>query len=99
MGMKRAVMAVLIIAALGAMGFGVRFGLRHQMELRTKREREARYQAALVSYTNALKPGMKRQEVEDLLRARKVEFRQLCCVEQHQRNKHSWDDLAPIGQE
>jgi len=78
MGMKRVVMVVVTIAALGAIGFAVR---RHTIGLRAEKQREARYQAALLSNTNALKPGMKRLEVEDYLRARGAEFHQMCCVE------------------
>jgi hypothetical protein len=54
-----------------------------------------RTKAAFVSYSQALKPGMTRKDVEDYFRANKVQFSQVCCVEA--RHKHSFDDLIKIG--
>jgi hypothetical protein len=43
---------------------------------------------------------MKRKEVEDYLRTKKVEFRQMCCVDSSELSRrHSWDDLTKIGEE
>src|ERR1700747_2686675 len=39
------------------------------------------------------KPGMARIEVEDYLRAKKLEFRQMCCVDAKEFRKIPWDDL------
>ena len=57
------------------------------------------YQSALHSYAQVLKPGMTRKEVEDYLRANKLEFRQTCCVDMKEYKKGSWDDLVKIGEE
>ena len=44
-----------------------------------KEKREAAYQAKLLSYSDVLKPGMTRKNVEDFLRGKDVAFGQLCC--------------------
>jgi hypothetical protein len=54
-----------------------------------------RTKAAFVSYSQVLKPGMTRRDVEDYFRANKVQFSQMCCVEAT--HKHSLDDLIKIG--
>jgi hypothetical protein len=42
---------------------------------------------------------MTRKEVEDYLRARHINFRQMCCVDVKTFSKGVYDDLAQIGQE
>jgi hypothetical protein len=54
-----------------------------------------RAKAAVATYSQVLKPGMTRKEVEDYLRANKIQFSQLCCVDGS--HKHSFDDLVKIG--
>jgi hypothetical protein len=51
--------------------------------------------AAALSYSEVLKPGMTRKDVEDYFRANKVQFSQMCCLEAS--HKHSFDDLIKIG--
>ena len=41
-----------------------------------RKQREDRYQAALASYAEVLKPGMTRKQVEDWLQAKGISFRQ-----------------------
>src|ERR1700722_4231877 len=53
-----------------------------------------RTRAAVASYSQVLKPGMTRKEVEDYLRANKVQFGQGCCAVP---NERSLDDLIEIG--
>lgn len=60
-----------------------------------QQKREAAYQAKLESYTEALKPGMTRKNVEDYLRAKGVAFGQLCCVDE----RSAYADLVYIGKE
>jgi transcription termination factor NusB len=60
-----------------------------------KQKRENAYQAKLQSYSDALKPGMTRKDVEDYLRAKGTAFRQLCC--NHERSALA--DLVNIGKE
>jgi hypothetical protein len=75
------------------------FGVRHERKKRAQKRREVAYQSALRSYAQVLKPGMTRKEVEDYLRANKVEFRQTCCVDMKEYKKGSWDDVVKIGEE
>jgi hypothetical protein len=93
-GMKlwRSLILVLIVVAPAALG------ARYMLEKRAKRKREIAYQSALRSYSERLGPGITRKEVEDYLRARNVEFGQMCCVD-GQLSNGVWDDLAKIGQE
>jgi hypothetical protein len=60
-----------------------------------QQKREAAYQAKLQSYTDVLKPGMTRKNVEDYLRGKGVEFRKLCCVDK----ESVFSDLVKIGKE
>jgi hypothetical protein len=60
-----------------------------------KEKREAAYQAKLQSYTDVLKPGMTRKNVEDYLRGKGVAFGQLCCIDE----KSAFADLVYIGKE
>jgi len=54
-----------------------------------------RTKAASHSFSQVLKPGMTRKDVEDYFRANKIQFGQMCCVEDE--NKHSYDDVIEIG--
>lgn len=60
-----------------------------------QKKREAAYQAKLQSYSDVLKPGMTRKNVEDYLRAKGVEFGKLCCVDK----ASVFSDLVKIGKE
>jgi hypothetical protein len=60
-----------------------------------KEKREAVYQAKLQSYSDVLKPGMTRKNVEDYLRGKGVAFGQLCCIDE----KSAFADLLYIGEE
>ena len=54
-----------------------------------------RTKAAVASYSQDLKPGMTRKEVEDYFRTNKIQFSQECCVGGS--NIHSLVDLIKIG--
>ena len=75
---------ILIVAPLTYMG--IRYEMKVRAETQAQAKRETAYQAALRSYSQILKPGMKRKEVEDYLRSNKIEFLQL-----------SLDDTTQIG--
>ena len=77
---------VLILAPL--IFFGVRYEMKVRAESQAQAKRETAYQAALRSYSQILKRGMKRTEVEDYLRENKTEFFHL-----------SLDDLTKIGED
>jgi hypothetical protein len=94
--MKRWLRTVLVVVIAGLFLLGVRYELKKQAQKR----REATYQSELRSYSQALKPGTKRKEVEDYLRAKNADFSQMCCVETSDSAKrHTSDDLAKIGVE
>jgi len=60
-----------------------------------KQKREAGYQAVLQDYTEIVKVGATRKEVEELLKSRNTSFGRLCCVEQGT----TFSDLIQIGKE
>jgi hypothetical protein len=94
--MKRVLLLISLLVAVGLLALGIRHGLKVQQ----KRKREAAYQSALLSYMQVLKPGMTRKEVEDYLRARNVDFARNCCVVGIQPHpKHSLDDITKVGEE
>jgi hypothetical protein len=61
----------------------------------SEEKREAIYQAALQSYSEIVKPGMTRKDVEALLKSRNTPFGQICCVEEGT----TFSDLTKIGKE
>jgi hypothetical protein len=93
--MKRVFGQLLILLVIVLLAVGVRYVVKKQ----TRNRREAGYQSTLYSYSQVLKPGMTRKEVEDFLRAKKLEFRQMCCVDTKELRKIPWDDLVKIGAE
>ena len=90
--------AILLIAALA-----VGWSIHHLSEDRAQKRREIRYQGTLRSYSEVLKTGMTRKEVEDYLSAKNIRFRQMCCVSTKQFSKgvydDTYDDLVKIAQE
>jgi hypothetical protein len=81
--------SILIVALVIAVGL-----FEHQRRKReAQKRREAGYELALHAYSQALRPGMSRKEVEDYLRAKSVPSLKMCCV--GGRNS----DLVKIGQE
>jgi len=87
------VVAILVVA----------FGARHVFQERARQRREVEYQNALRSYSEVLRTGMSRKQVEQYLSARKLPFRQLCCVSVKEFSRgvydNAYDDLVKIGQE
>jgi hypothetical protein len=51
--------------------------------------------ASLHIYSQHLKPGMTRKEVEDYFRSNKIAFAQMCCIQPHK--THPLDDLVKVG--
>ena len=93
--MKRVFRQLLILLVIVGLAVGVRYVAKKQ----TRKRREAGYQSTLYSYWQVLKPGMTRKEVEDHLRAKKLEFRQMCCVDSKEFRTIRWADLVRIGEE
>lgn len=94
--MKRWLRPVLVVAIAGLSLLGIQYRLNKMAQ----KWREATYHSELQSYSRALKPGTKRKEVEDYLRAKSADFSQMCCVEASESAKrHTWDDLVKIGEQ
>ena len=83
------VLLILILVVAPLIFFGVRYEMKVRAETQAQAKRETTYQAALRSYNQILKPGMKRKEVEDYLRVNKTEFLQMSLD----------DDLTKIGED
>ncbi len=77
------------------MGIGIRLEWKKQ----AREKREIGYQSALRSYSQVLKPGTTRKEVEDYLRTKNTQFSQMCCVDPREFRKGVWDDLTKVGEE
>jgi hypothetical protein len=58
-------------------------------------KQEVLYQAALKSYSDALKLGMTRKGIEDYLRIKSVAFSQMCCIDE----QSAYADLTKIGEQ
>jgi hypothetical protein len=95
--------AALVVIALSVVG--VRYELekrahrKRELEKLAQEKREVVYQSALHSYSEGLRPGMTRKEVEDYLRAKHITFGQSCCVDPKDLPKGVYDDLTKIGQD
>ena len=89
---------VLTVAALSTLGIRHVFEKR-VLEKRAQQTREVAYQSAVRSYSEVLRPGMSRKEVEDYLRAKNVRFRLMCCVDIKESSKDVYDELTKVGQE
>jgi hypothetical protein len=73
--------------------------VRQRSEKRAQAEREAGYRSAVHAYSEVLKPGMTRKDVEEYRGARNLRFRHMCCVEMKNFPKGVYDDLTKVGQE
>lgn len=93
---KKVLIVSLATVAVGLIGLGMRYELKQREQAR----RQADYQKALTGYTQALKPGMTRRQVEQYIERKGAHFSQTCCVDPREAVKrHTWDDLVKIGQE
>jgi hypothetical protein len=79
--------AFLIICVLGIKGV---------MDKRAERKRQTEYEVVLKEYSDALKSGMSRREVESYLRLRGRSFQQMCCVTVP---RNAYADIVKIGEE
>jgi hypothetical protein len=94
------VLFILILVAAPLIFFGVRYKVKVRAEARAQAKREIGYQAVLRSYSQVLKPGMARKEVEGYFHAKNIDFVHTCCVDPTGLSKkHSWDDLVEIGKD
>lgn len=75
------------------------FSIRYVSKLRAQKRRALTYQAALEPYSQALRPGMTREEVEDYLRANNAPLYHMCCVKPKGSSDGAYDRLTKVGQE
>jgi hypothetical protein len=89
--------------AIAIVVLAVTFVVRHVFQERARQRREVEYQSTLRSYSEVLRTGMSRRQVEGYLSAQKLPFRQLCCVSVKEFSSgvhdNAYDDLIKIGQE
>jgi hypothetical protein len=71
-------------------------GVSVVIDRRAAKKRQTQYEAVLKDYSDALKPGLSRREVESYLQLRGHPFRQMCCVRVP---RGAYADLVKIGQE
>jgi hypothetical protein len=91
------VLFILILVVAPLIFFGVRYEMKARAEAQAQAKREIGYQATLRSYSQVLKPGMTRKEIEGYFHTKNINFVQTCCVEPSK--KHSLDDLVEIGKD
>ena len=81
---------------LAALAIPPTWAIHHVQARRAQEIRETAYQAKLRSYTEALKPGVFRADVEQYLQKQGTKPQQMCCVGMR---TNTYDDLVKIGQE
>ena len=69
--------------------------IRSYIRSEARSKREAGYQSSLQRYSQNLKPGLSRQEVEKYIRAHGDSFIQMCCIV----NPSAPADLIGVGKE
>jgi hypothetical protein len=72
------------------------WGINCIIDRRAASKRQVQYEAVLKGYSDNLRPGMSRREVESYLRRRGHPFQRMCCVG---RPLSANADLVRIGQE
>jgi len=89
MSRSRLLLLGLILVVLSAIVVG------YVLRMQAQKKREGAYQSALHSYSEVLRPGMTRKEVEDYLRSKGIEFGPMCCIDE----RSAFADLVRIGKE
>jgi hypothetical protein len=73
--------------------------IRFELKAEAKKKREAAYQSALEAYSQSLRPGLTRKEVETYFRAGGIKFGQMGWVEERPEERTAFADLVKIGEE
>jgi hypothetical protein len=68
---------------------------RHVLEEAAQKRRAISYQSALLTYSQRVRPGMTRKEVEEQPRIKGARFTQRCCTE----DRSAFSDLVRVGEE
>lgn len=82
-----------IIAVIVAVSSAI--AVRHAYKARVQKRRDVANQATLLTYSQNLRPGLTRKEIEDYLHSRGTAFTQMCCLEQ----RSALTDLVKVGEE
>lgn len=90
--MKRWLTSIFIVLAVAVPVYAI-YRVR---EKRAAQKREASYQSSFQRYSELLKPGMTREEVEGYFRVMNLKSQRMCCVSH---DSGAWDDLVQIGKE
>src|SRR5437899_486807 len=90
--MKRWLLPFVVVIIAMATALALRSHIRSE----ARKKREAAYQSALQAYTQNLKPGLTRKEVESYLRAKGTRLTQMCCVDE---DVSAFADLVKVGEE
>jgi hypothetical protein len=91
LAMKRWAWLLGLIVAVSLVGI-----VHHWKKERAAEERQASYQHTVAFYSEVLKSGMSRKQVEDYLDKKGVSFSNICCVE---KSGGTFDDITRIGRE
>jgi Na+-transporting NADH:ubiquinone oxidoreductase subunit NqrC len=70
-GIETPIALAIIVLVMGSLIF---FGARYWMKARAQDQRERNYQSTLLTYRQALKPGITRREVEGYLHSHQNDF-------------------------
>ncbi len=94
--MKRVIVLLLVLVAIGLVAFGV----RRELAINAKKNRRAAYEAKLRSFAQVLQPGMTRKQVQDYFHANDITYSEGCCVAyDNSVKRQSFDDLVKVGEE
>ena len=82
----------MVIAVIAVVSSGL--VLRYAIDAAEKRKRETAFQSAFLAYSQNMRPGLTRSEVETQLRVKRTIFSQQCCFE----DQKTVADLVKIGE-
>jgi hypothetical protein len=86
----------LLLTAAIVLSIGVGLSIKSLFARRAPRERQTQYAAIVRDYSEVLKPGKSRREVEAYLQLGHHPIRQMCCLGVH---RSAYADIVKIGQE
>jgi hypothetical protein len=93
--MKRWIIGGAILFTCAIVLLAAMFMRHSQAEREASRRREATYSLALRHYSEAVAPGMSRNDVESYLRQNGIEFGRICCVDR----SDTYADTVLIGKD
>ena len=85
-----------VLAGIVVLSIVACIGVKGLFDTKAAKERQTRYKAELKNYSDALRPGTSRLEVEAYLQQHHRPYQQMCCVAIH---RSAYADLVKVGQE